>query len=58
MTRLTTLLRDESAQGMTEYAIIMGAVVFAAIVTFAAMGSRLIEIIKTVRTQLDGVPAS
>ena len=58
MSRLKTLLRDESAQGMTEYAIILGAVVFAAIVTFAAMGSRLVEIIKTVRTQLDGLPTS
>ena len=58
MSRLKTLLGDESAQGMTEYAIIVGTVVFTAIVTFAALGGRLVEIIKTVKGQIDTVPTS
>lgn len=58
MTRLKTLLRDESAQGMTEYGIIMGALVFAAIVAFATMGGRLVEILKTMKAQIDTLPTN
>jgi len=38
---LTRLLSDESAQGLTEYAVTVGTIVFAAIVTFIALGAQL-----------------
>ena len=53
-----TLLTDESAQGLTEYAIILGAIVFTAIVTFLAMGDRLREILGLMQGQLNSVPTS
>ena len=55
---LTTLLRDDSAQGMTEYAIIVGTIVFAVIVTFMAMGTRLLAILTDFNTDLSQVPTS
>ena len=56
--RLSTLLRDESAQGMTEYAIIVGTVVFTIIVTFLALGTRLRGVFTSVRTDLNQMPTS
>ena len=41
MRTLTRLLSDESAQGLTEYAVVVGTIVFAAIVTFIAVGAQL-----------------
>jgi Flp pilus assembly pilin Flp len=43
---------------MTEYGVLAGAVVFAAIVTFLALGTRLLEIIGLVRTELNSVPTN
>jgi len=54
--RLKALFLDESAQGMTEYAIILGAVVFTAVVTFLTMGDRLKQILGLMGTQLNTVP--
>jgi len=58
MTLVKTLLIDESAQGMTEYALILGAVVFTAVVTFLTMGDRLKEILGLMHSQLNTVPTS
>jgi Flp pilus assembly pilin Flp len=55
---LKMLLADESAQGLTEYAIILGAIVFTAIVTFLAMGDRLKQILGLMQGQLNNVPTS
>jgi Flp pilus assembly pilin Flp len=52
------LLADESAQGMTEYAIILGAIVFTAVVTFLAMGDRLKNILSLMQGHLNEVPTS
>jgi hypothetical protein len=52
------LLVEESAQGMTEYAIILGALVFTAIVTFLAMGDRLKQLLGLMNGQLSDVPTS
>jgi Flp pilus assembly pilin Flp len=52
------LLRDESGQGLTEYAIIVGTIAFAAIVAFIALGGRLQGIFSSVQTQLNTVPTS
>ena len=52
------LVAEESAQGMTEYAIILGAIVFTAVVTFLAMGDRLKQILGLMQGQLNTVPTS
>lgn len=58
MRGVKTFRDDESAQGMTEYAIIVGTLVLAAIVTFAAMGGRLVNIMQAIRGYLDTLPTS
>jgi Flp pilus assembly pilin Flp len=58
VTRLREFLQDEAAQGVPEYAIIMGVLIFAAIVTFAAMGDRLRQILGTFLTSVNQVPTS
>jgi Flp pilus assembly pilin Flp len=52
------LLVEESAQGMTEYAMIVGAIVFTAVVTFLMMGDRLKQILGLMQGQLNDVPTS
>jgi len=55
---LRTLIYDDSAQGLTEYALIVGAIVFTAIVTFITMGDRLKAIMGNMQGELNTVPTS
>ena len=57
-TFLYALWSDESAQGLTEYAMIVGAIVFTAVVTFLMMGDRLKGILGSMQGQLNDVPTS
>jgi len=58
MAVLRTFLADESAQGMTEYAILVGTLALGAIVTLLAIGTRLRDVFSNVQTQLNTVPTS
>jgi len=58
MTALKMLLVDESGQGMTEYAILIGTLALGAIVTLLAIGTRLRDVFGNVQTQLNTVPTS
>jgi Flp pilus assembly pilin Flp len=58
MTVLKTLLLDESGQGMTEYAILIGTLALGAVVTLLAIGTRLRQVFSNVQTQLNSVPTS
>jgi Flp pilus assembly pilin Flp len=58
MTVVKTLLFDESGQGMTEYAILIGTLALGAIVTLLAIGTRLRQVFSNVQTQLNSVPTS
>ena len=56
MTALKELLHDESGQGMTEYAILIGTLALGAIVTLLAIGTKLTSVFGSVETQLNTVP--
>ena len=58
MRTLTRLLRDESAQGLTEYAVMVGTIVFAAIVTFIAVSQQLKSYFTGVDDGLGQVPTN
>ena len=58
MAVVKTLLFDESGQGMTEYAILIGTLALGAIVTLLAIGTRLRQVFSNVQTQLNSVPTS
>ena len=58
MTLLKKLLADDSGQGMTEYAILIGTLALGAIVTLLAIGTRLRDVFGNVQTQLNTVPTS
>ena len=58
MAVVKTLLLDESGQGMTEYAILIGTLALGAIVTLLAIGTRLRQVFSNVQTQLNSVPTS
>ena len=58
MTRMKSLLLDESGQGMTEYAILIGTLALGAIVTLLAIGTQLRNVFNNVQTQLNNVPTS
>ena len=58
MTVVKTLLVDESGQGMTEYAILIGTLALGAIVTLLAIGTRLRNVFSNVQTQLNSLPTS
>ena len=49
MAVVKTLLLDESGQGMTEYAILIGTLALGAIVTLLAIGTRLRNVSATCR---------
>ncbi len=55
---LKALLQDESGQGMTEYAILIGTLALGAIVTLIAIGTRLNGVFGNVQTQLNSLPTS
>ena len=52
------MLADESGQGMTEYAILVGTLALGAIVTLTAIGGKLRTVFNNVNTQLNSVPTS
>ena len=58
MSALRTFLEDESGQGMTEYAILIGTLALGAVVTLLAIGTRLRQVFSNVQTQLNSVPTS
>ena len=58
MQTIKQVLSDESGQGMTEYAILVGTLALGAIVTLTAIGSRLSSIFSSVQTKLNDVPTS
>jgi Flp pilus assembly pilin Flp len=58
MTTMQTILSDESGQGMTEYAILIGTLALGAVVTLLAIGTRLKNVFSNVQTQLNSVPTS
>ena len=58
MAVVKTLLADESGQGMTEYAILIGTLALGAIVTLLAIGTRLKNVFSNVQTQLNTLPTS
>ena len=55
---MKSLLLDESGQGMTEYAILIGTLALGAIVTLLAIGTQLRNVFNHVQTQLNSVPTS
>jgi Flp pilus assembly pilin Flp len=58
MKLFANLLADESGQGMTEYAILVGTLALGAILTLVAIGSRIKDVFTNVQTQLNNVPTS
>ena len=58
MTVVKRLLHDESGQGITEYAILIGTLALGAIVTLLAVGTRLRDVFSNVQTQLNSLPTS
>ncbi len=58
MTKLQTLLADESGQGMTEYAILLGTVALGAILTLVAIGGRIKTVFNSVSDQVNQVPTT
>jgi len=52
------LLADESGQGMTEYAILVGTIALGAILTLVAIGSRIKDVFTGVQTQMNTIPTS
>ncbi len=58
MKDLERLIADESGQGMTEYAILVGTLALGAILTLVAIGSRIKAVFTNVQTQMNNVPTS
>ena len=56
MSHLKTLVLDESGQGMTEYAILLGTLALGAILTLVAIGGRLKGVFTTVSDQVNQIP--
>ena len=55
---LRQLLIDDTAQGRTEYAILVGTVVFGTIIVLTAIGSRIKDVFTNVQTQMNNIPTS
>jgi Flp pilus assembly pilin Flp len=58
MASIKQLLADESGQGMTEYAILVGTIALGAILTLVAIGGRIKSVFSNVQTQLNNIPTS
>jgi len=52
------IMHEDSAQGLTEYAILIGTLALGTIVTLLAIGTRLRDVFGNVQTQLNSVPTS
>ena len=55
---LKTLILDDDAQGMTEYAILVGTLALGAIATLLLIGNRVKNVFGGVNTALNNVPTS
>ena len=55
---LNRFVQDEGAQGMTEYAILIGTLALGAVVTLLALGTRIHDVLTNTQTQLNNVPTS
>ncbi len=55
---VTLLLHDETGQGTTEYAMVIGTLAFGAIVMFLTMSSRWQNVFNFVGIQVNQVPTS
>jgi pilus assembly protein Flp/PilA len=53
---LRKLLRDESGQGMTEYALILALVAIGAIVALGLLREEIIAVFNSIVTALQGAP--
>ena len=58
MKNLERLFADESGQGMTEYAILVGTLALGSILTLVAIGSRIKDVFTNVQTQMNNIPTS
>jgi Flp pilus assembly pilin Flp len=58
MTVVKSFLLDESGQGMTEYAILIGTLALGAIVAVLAIGTQVRNAFSHLPKQPNGVPAS
>jgi len=58
MDQLRALLMDDSAQGMTEYAILLGTLALGAILTLVAIGGRIGTVFNNVSAQVNTVPTT
>ena len=58
MILIQRLLQEESAQSMTEYAILIGTFALATVVVVAAMGTRLRDVFQSLQTEINKVPAN
>ena len=58
MATFNQLVNDESAQGMTEYAVLVGTLVLGTIVTLMTISTKLQTIFNAVDTELNTVPTS
>jgi Flp pilus assembly pilin Flp len=54
----SNLVFDESGQGMTEYAILVGTLSLGAIGTMVLIGNKVKNILNSVNNALDSIPTS
>lgn len=54
---LNALWRDESGQGLVEYALIIALVAIAVIVALTALGGRINNVFKTIGNEFDKAPS-
>jgi Flp pilus assembly pilin Flp len=55
---LQRLSRDETAQGLTEYAVVISALAFGVALIMTAFWNKLGDVFSNVKTQLSQVPSS
>jgi len=53
--RLTSWLRREEGQDLTEYALLIGLIVILAVAAVGLMGTSISEILSSIASTLDGV---
>lgn len=53
--RLTSWLRQEEGQDLTEYALLIGLIVILAVAAVSVMGTSISEILSSIASTLDGV---
>ncbi len=54
---LNALWRDESGQGLVEYALIIALVAIAVIVALTALGGRINNVFRTIGNEFDKAPS-